>query len=1380
MDEEKTGSSEARPEWAGKSPGMDAGDPMSSADAPGGQPGGRGESSVSEGMEAAPDEPQQQGATPEATPAEPDPTGAEKEETRAATGPGEFSPADKRDLVKEMYRGAESSEPELPPLLLNRTEEVFVAWPDLRKRVADLLGLPRRIIVVAGELGTGRFTTAVWIGLMLRKPDLRPRIVALTDNLRSGAELLAWVRSIERQRDTVYVLQEPLGGEFAPASMPKEDTERVEKRLANLRSWLILTTKKAVVHDLAGQVELVHMSVFQVQELQEVLNRHVQVLSSAEPGWSLGEAQERLLAGVRTVISDGVVTTAPQVVRLLNQLPEFLKKGVPDEDGVLQEQLKSLAKGVASGVTQVWFARLTPNEQLLALIVEAFRGIRQSDVEHIYCEEAVKLSGEGTFLKDPRAFGFDDLYRRINVQTSAGIIPWRESPLLSRGKGRRRVQTSAEITSAKERKVIVHLLEFTHESYRREVLRQMKSWHHLLWGLVTSLQERLGTVYEPWQAPQRQALGEVIARLGIHRPDPLTEIMKKFAEDNSGIIASLPGYILRGVCLLDQPDYGFVCKVLSEWVEQPSYVWAAMAALWRVYAEVAEAARRRAGSDPLLEEVLTELRKCASAVAAWEKMNVIESEDDFLSYAIERMFEKFPEEIGALVCGWLDGGGQQVKAGRRAAGRLFRINVEIGSPAGEFLEAAADQPADPLAERRFRSLLKLVEPMLCLDRETVDEVLEVLLGWTSREVWQPLIAEALLKTCNRARDDERDRLRRLLASRWLRAHHAGARKIAQIVVRRARLLDGAPTDLPGAGAAALIVDASEAGREHETAARLTVELHEFLQPQVDLWVLELGNRSELCRPGSQLDVDTMVTRRPGVRVVMPWLEALEADDKARSQSGGLHFAFVIHWKDLVDLDDEQDFNAFPVVRVRVPRRHLEEGNTNLSDPFAVSSLPQLFAVAMQHLVQKFSQQENERRSGEMLRWADRELGVCLSHALSRRTAADWWELLRGLIRNAAGEECEDNWRSAAAALEVLTNRLDEAPALEKEPDPVRIALGLVQWMAADRLEETVRMLTAWMHLDLRDGRGNFAAAAATMLLRIHSTRMFGVRGAGAQPAPTAATFLPLLELGPALARREGALGILVFLIALRSWAGDRDWAGSLRHHAALRRMVDAAPEKLRQEISEWLKHLLSAPVEALGEKAVPESVSAMGLRLRFALASRAPVIALEEPVVVVAYHASSAEGARRRLPMLACRLHAMAEAQRKKRPEFPRFVFLQAGVREPVAVGGENVEAETFQTLTATAAVLAPTFEYFGAEARLIVLLADGPLTDADDWLEPAKGPLSVAAREGRLEFFWDNRHLPPPADLSPWTSLDCAESEDKALSIILERMRFHFPNSVL
>ncbi len=1416
--------------------------------APEAPPNARPPEGETPGAVAPQGKPEHEGTPPSPPPAPAPEAGAKGEKARKGAG-------------KEGFESEGTGEPELTPLIIEKIKEVYMPWPGLEKDCKNRGENPERLVVVVGEPGSGRFTTAVWAGMQMlpRHGPEAHKIVALSQTMQTGPELMDWMRSSHRQRRTVYVLDQPLGTRFAFSTLTESLLTIINQRLGDLDSWLFLTAKPAESRESDALIKPLHMTRLDKGELQKVLDRHLAWLHDKGPELDLGSWKTHLIDEVRARTDAGVLATPPQIVRLLSQLPELLRRGGLDDEQERSRRVKILADEVARGVTQSWFDRLSANEKLLALLVEAFRGTPQADVEETYVSASDRLREADPLFRDPRRFSFDDMYRRISVEPITRLVWENQKSRAESGGPRNRLESARRSTERAE----TRYLEFTHENYRAEVLRQMQNRHHLLWGVVESVGgSKLSTMILPWQAPQRQALGEVIARIGIHRPRDLKKLMYELLLNESAIIASMPGYILRGICLLDDPDHDFVCRELRGWVQEDpgdfDHAWGATAAVWRVYCELgrqrtALMADKTRATDKLrrlesalaqLEEIITQVARSgviatddddddhdhdadvvadrvAEKLAEDDREDEFPAEADFLSYALERMFQELPQSVGRLTQRWLEAGGKLKSAGRRAAIRLYAINQDVES----------------LVPARFEALLALVGAVLKLDRAVVDDVLLVMLEWSGQDELRqerqrqkerpdelrqerqrqkerpdellqgaggllPQIARALFTACNRASEGERLNLRRSMSTLWLRSPSARARDIAHAVICRARLLDGIPVEMAGAGSAVLMVDGSEAGQQNDTANRLTQQIFEFLSPQVDLWVVQPGSSRELARPGHTLEVEQLPSRDPVPRIVMPWIEKLRSGGTGARGGTPLHFVCVVHWARLVDDEDAEECTDVPFIPILISGHHLPRLQTSSE----MDLLP--FASAIR-LMGKLSDRINEEQSENLLVLAGTVLGVRLSKILAGRSPDEWWEALAPLLPP-CHETGLERRQIARQRLEECISRLDEVWSCAEgeggaaaaasasaagssssdgatHTDPLRAGLGLVQWFAAGCLEEVVDLLCECMNRRTRSPRGNFAAGAAGMLLRLHSVSMLETGAGKRGPVPPVQRLLPLLELAPALARYRSGQGVQALLEALRCWVGDESWAATLRWHTALSRMVTEAPSSLRDKIRDWSAGLAEGAIEALGEKRAPASVHALHLRLKCALLLRLTKKVSLKGTVLVLWHDSGHPRSLHRLGRLAWQLYLWAEAARDRRESnAPSFVFLRVGSGDPVGVSGDGVQGleAAFTTAKPGPAILYPVLETLALAAGQIILMADGLLPDAEDWLDPEALFVQPASRQ-RLRLFWDNRAEPHPhlAGSPPWqpewTSLS-EMSDSQALECVRQKIAMNLLNDEL
>jgi hypothetical protein len=1306
-------------------------------------------------------------------PVEPPPEVVEPAVGAAGTGAAEEASGAKPRTDRE-YRQGRSSEPEILPKTLNATQAVFVPWQELEGRIGEVLrsASSTRVVVVAGARGSGRFTAAVWLALRFQPQTIRPRVVVPSEAPSSGSDLVGWVRSSDRQEETVYILRDPLSKESLREWFVEDRLNSINNRLEGLQSWLILTVGDAGADAILAspEVKTVEVPPATAPLLKETLTRLWRWMSENEPGWGLGEPKGRLWDGVYAVIGDAGFTRVPQVVRFLWRLPQWVARGLPPEPAALEAALRALAHLVAGDVTQAWFAGLSPNARFLALLVEALSGLQRSEIERIYCDEALKLSASRGLISDPRRHSFDDLYREINVQVVSRLVE-RDFRQANRKGGARE-------------KLEIQYLEFAEGSYREEVRRQMRGRHHLLWDVLVSLgSTQLDRLLGPAQWEERQAFGEAIARFGGHRLDDLRVVMDGMGRDDSGIVSSIPGYVMRGLCLLPDPNLDFVQRLLGDWARTPALSWACVAAIWRVHAA---AQRRLIESSPAgalhaeILEFMAQIEAILTGVAGtYLDQNPPDEDHDHVAYAAGKMFQAAPARTVALLRRWLFGEGSLNKAGWRATRLILTEHSDGGR----------------LSEVGFDEFLGLVEPLLFLEvdfdaqKQVVDELLERLEGWIEYQesqvdrgrtgsAWAVRIEAALLGACNRARDGERHRIRRALVGEWLRSINPRVRAIAQRVVTRARLLEGAPVELPGHRGAALLVDSSPAGSVNHTSDRLLVELAEYLHPQVDLDVGHLGNGELMAERGGHVDYDLLPSRQGSPRILMPWVEKLERE------SPDHHFILIVHWAEVVDIADADRRGRIPLHCLPAPVVHESDHGPELREAVKAAvalghqPLVDLFQVLAHH--RKVEVRENNRaRSEWMFQWVGFCVDASLSQVLAARTGVEWGQAIaRALPELARASEGDpDRMSLLGESLEGLIARVEAGgvDATVAGRDPLRMALVLVQAMAVEDLSGTVDRLCRWMASDERDLRGNFAMAAGIMLLRIHFARMVPSRAGAVNSVPTAEGYHALLRLGPSLAGRQSESGTGVLLLAIRCWLGDPAWARRVLEGPEMTKTADAMGPQLRAEAIRQVGQLASGPIPAVGEEKPPALALAWASRFRFCLASEPTVLSQPLTKILVIVHSSQDPGSRGRLGRIAWKIHSRCEQLEGRGQGLGAVAFIRAGCRHPFAVSHEGVGREVearFAAGDVGLGIVGPLLERFGPGSDLVVVLADGPLCDAEDVIGTSNSAVSgVGMSERRYELFWDNGRLSPPTVTPAWTRFLPTESEDQAVETLWNRL---------
>jgi hypothetical protein len=1281
--------------------------------------------------------------------------------------------------------------------LARRLEKVFVPHPRLEKFLTAQGKSDRRVIVIAGDKGSGRFACAVWLGWKLTKQE---RVARLPEETFLRYDLGELARSQRLRPRSAYIIREPFKSGISPESLSDLQLDPLNDQLRRLKSWVILTAEEEVGKPSHKRFPWFSIPKASPEFLANVLSQH---LDWARPEGS--ELPQKVEDAAKDYVRDhsddpkALLNTAPLIYRFSRSL---LATDFPADAANIKKALAQLAADVAdeSRPQQAWFAGLSTNAQFLALLVGAFEGIHRSDLEDIYYGEVLRVRGRSRvgLFKDPRQKGFEELFRQIQVDSADGD------------------------------------LKFIRESCRREVIRQMGFRHHLLWEVVKSIESWMKALDEPWQWAERGLLGRAVGRLGIHRPEKLKLLLLELAAAEQATIASIPGHILRGICFLDDPQYDFVCELLEEWVapgppgtphrgaDDAALIWAAADATQRIYVDLAERKELASseGESNRISDVLGWLEKILGEIAGsrqryidardrpWAKYEF----DNALANAVLAMFRSRPGEIVTALLGWLNvppsvqekgetnetteppkevikAEEEKNSSGLEAATTTNRNPSRDLARMAEFVTTRLfkdHRHAEFLSSERRDALIKLVGPILRNDRGVVNGILDILQDWvrtaaaanllsggpkgdaelaTPGKQWRDPIGTALLKACNRMSERQRRGLRRSLTTLWLASPEAEVRATAQLVICRARLLEGVPTDLSGASWGGVFVDSSAAGREKDTSPRLVQEVFELLRPQVDLWMAQPGNREELCRRGESLNPHELPSRPHALRVVAPWLEQLAREEEALAA-----FYLAISWSDLIDGEDAEEAAGEAPLRIVMVEGHQEDETRPLPLSFRLLGIPKAWISVL-----------NEIFFESKLLEVEQEVSPCLSRRLAARDAEKWWQLLSELDEFAgAASDTADRRAQAEKVFENLADNLEDADSPEQFPyaagrsrlpqDPIRLALGVVQWLAADDLPATTRLLLLWMK-GKAGPRQAIAGAAAIMLLRIHYERMLASKGVSVGAAPPVDDFVALLDFGPALARGRSGLGVDVFLRAARHWITDPGWATALMKDAKLYdaekgsskllAMSAALPPWLRRNVADALRDWIEqGPLTSLDEKEVPEAAHALSLRLRYDMALRTRFRVDPDEIdngplkefglVVLSTDVTDEAGCNCVRNLIWDHLYSRWE--RERLPMLENYLFVEAGRRAPLAVSREEAKREAFDVKPPLVATLAPLLESLNPQlVKFVVVIANRHIVDLQEL------PEWLVDRE-KLQLFWVKpAGQPRPAAPSPitWTDFD-------------------------
>ncbi len=1255
----------------------------------------------------------------------PESAAAEATEATEAAG-GESAPPGGATSGTSKPTSGEEGAPDLSPrsekdydevaeeLVPHRTkvwiDKTFVSWSDLEAAVAALTAPAeggrshQRVVFVNGPEGTGRFATAVWMAIRMLGGNVGGRVVRLPESQMVGGDLVRWFLQGPVRRQSVYLMRDVDRRRVGHGRLSRDwmDLLQGQLRFDRLDAWLIVISEADGL-ELPASALRVTLPDAGPDRVQRVLERQVAWLEERrEPVWVRGLGiQVKGLAGELA----RVLQTAPQAERFV------LEAGSAGPEGNSEAALRELATRIARTETPTsdWFGSLNANEQLLALLVGVFEGLGQPELERIFLDLLARfLARPGTY-RDPRRCGFDDLYRKIHARTR-----------------------SSDLGEAKE----TTRVEFSHESYRREVLRQARSRRHLLWEVVEETCTWVNSLAAPWHGRARQFLGLAIARAGIHRQADLGKLLDALARDPRGTIASLPGSVLRGVLLLDEPDFDFVERTLERWLhacqqradDAHDFAWAASVAIWRTYGVVRSdpvpdpvpgpvpdpdpdpdplpATRASEVSGPVrapsaaarLEEFLGRLA-ALPRVGDW-----CAGGGDFVSHAVREMFATRPAEIGRMIERWISSSEEALaRAGRRAARRLFR---EFGT-------------GEDLTDAQLTELLAMPGPLLRGHRDVVEEVVSRVDEWVGRPAMAARVEEALARASLRARPRDRFHLRRAAADAWLMSERRESRLMAMRLIAQLRLLDGAIAEAPGPGWGALLLDGAMLDWPARLGMRLASELLAHVRAQVEVELAQLGYRAGGCGSAAAFDAETLSVAPSAPRLMGPWLESF----RRRSEPPLLVVSVPVG--PVMDADDVAGMDlGFPVRTVPVALPTAAGGGPpaatgeGVRGPIVVS----------------------EQGLEDLLDVVDARVSEALAARLACRPASEWQRRLGPWLarwtgwRPRAGEDGDVSPVEIEAALDALLRSLDEGRGGDGAipvADGLRTLYGGVLWLRAVAFEPALDWLVR--RLARRGAAGACAEGAALMFLRLHGWAD-GTRAGS------------LFRLAPALARRDCLVGTRLVLELARRWARTSEAVAGMAMNEDLERMFRTVgrcwDRGARRALLEKLEAFERPDPDLPGTARPPKWVRSLGLRWRMHACQPSAQPVATGPMTLVITHAGSGQAeVDARLLAVADELRGAWEAGSTHRPA--RHAFVAAGNRRPRAVAGEaSIRA------AGGAGIVAPWIQGLAeADREWVVVLASAAIVDLEDWL----GGIQPVER---VRLYWLGPGLPPESGRAGWRRL--------------------------
>ncbi|HEV3076135.1 MAG TPA: hypothetical protein VHB47_17070 [Thermoanaerobaculia bacterium] len=1110
-----------------------------------------------------------------------------------------------------------------------------------------------------------------------------------------AGSLIEKVRSKAWAPRSLVLIRDAFDKNVALGELEGAELDQLTEVLAAKESFLVLTTElgEEALNTVRAPKVLVEMG---QDQYQEILINHLQfygALNPQRPQAQIEKAVLRSWAQLRDLFK-----TPFHVDRFCEQVQELQRLDTPS--------LEALARSVGQvdrKAMQLWFEGLKSNEKLVAMLIYLFDGLDATALEDLAMEAVFRLRGEGfVWVQDPREMGFRSLLEAIRAAGEEGEVEFED----------------ASVTAA--------------------VAWQTVNRQALLWSVLEPIisQTAAGRM---WADPvRRAALGTAVGRMGLTDRRKFTASLDRWARGRGALprrqgdaVASLAGFAMAEA-LRREPakQAGAVLAKMRSWVasENPDEVWAAGAAVWRIY-HVAlgrsmdeQAPSVRADLKVLLREMVrvsfalgTESRRRIAAEVRQLKLDRETTAREVRSrfyelgnqiracvvYALERIGRVDTAEMVAILLEWLeDPEPQQVRrvvllAAQRTFKQLIALDVE------------------PQREK-YLPLLRLIGGIfgsVSGASGACRSLCAWLAAWLRWEEWLVAISTALLEVANRRSDRARASLREGLSRWWLQGQSPAADAIARGVIARSYAMDGVLTELPPLGRCLLALDpvllgggpfpaGSEAAAKLAAARKGSLErLRAAIEAQMEVCVVLLGTDGR--QSGDEQPAGAWIPSGiPGHRLLMPAIDEVAAS--------GADLVLTVTTGPILDLEDALDTLGAKKVVVAA--------SCDLDIPAGVV-LVRIGAAL----------------SGRDVEAVETSLQAHWARTLVELPAAAWEPLLMAI-----GVQATD-LAAPESSLDAWADRLAQPESASGRSDLGRRILSMLFWLAAADFERCLRIVGGWLAakdtLGLRRAAG---VAAGKALFRAAAHARF----AGGRWAP-----LRLFdELAPALARageddtgpagsaagsaslaRASEDGTEAVIRAVERWLEDPDLAAGLAgavengRGRLLRWAEDLAPQRAASLRAALDRFHAAAEAEDLGSAGQALESTFDRLRLRLSEKRPRPLPSLEDGErygVIVVDGGRAGDGgapARRRLASSLFR-----QFEDGKRPRVRPLVYW-LGDRWPFLVAGDPApkDAELVPRAVPQPRLLGPilTAGLSPGNVGFVLVLADRMWIDGEDWV---------------------------------------------------------------
>lgn len=940
----------------------------------------------------------------------------------------------------ENYYAAEILRPSFAPITeqeLERELRFFTPPAGWSRQIAALAEIQGQIAVVHGAEHAGKLTCALKVAMEMLELDTALKVVLCRMRSEETLALAEVIRSEPLAAHAVIVIEDAFATGVELRELEAVAVGELARALHDKTSRLVLTTELGT--DTLAPLPVVKIAV-SAPPLDEVFASYLK-------SFDLDEKVRNRLASLGP--------RARGTLHLPVQVASFfaaLAKSAPRTEREILALAQDAAE-VGQEDLRAWFGGLRGSEQLFTLLRGVMGEMRRPTLERLFVQVVQALRAAGNdWLDDPLRLGFDDLLEGARARDNDGIVEFRE------------------------------------RTYEIEVRRQARSRREMLWEVLEWLIGEIGPGgdWEDWEL--RRGLGTALGRLAAGDRERFLRQLKRVAENPWRTAAAIAGRALAAAVRDDTGLRGHeAAGLLREWIVsgEPDLMWAAAAAVWKVFAAAAAAADE-ALKQALLKHLETLVLRSATftkevrnRVRERAKSGLREGADAARLAAAEAEAKKKLWAMGKANrdCAAISLM-QVVLIDSRCAPTLAlwlkRDKLrQVAQDAIERLFDGLGEPRTKPSAARFGSLIEQLEPLLATSGSgpAVDAMITALRAWLRWEEWRRPVFKELLGVANRGSGAVRDGLRGALSRRWLAGGDAPGEKeaaeIALAVVARSYAMDGILMDRPSLGRGVFVLDPAcvaeepapaEAGQAVSRQAAAQRQSREAscrhllgaLEAQLPVSFVHLGSHRAVALDGGT--AAPLNAASAGPRLLLPAVAAAGGDDPS--------MVLVVSGGPIWDLSDAAG----------------EEWAENLLVIAAGQDAETCEGVTTIRAGAEITPQDVARVEAQLqARWA---------LALARATAEQWRPALRSC---GIEEDLADDPRL------VLDSWVEALPApgqADGQRDLAHRVLCVLCWYAALDLEGCVGLLRSWLS---GNGEGSGAscrrwmgAAGAKALLRIHS------------------------------------------------------------------------------------------------------------------------------------------------------------------------------------------------------------------------------------------------------------------------------------------------------